>query len=117
MGDSVAASIMTKGLRLFFHTDPPLSLDPHPSARICPKQEALLWPIVKGWWEEGRVKEILTKTPMFYSRMFSVPKKSGDLRPIIDLSYLNRMLIIPRFKMETIQRIVRTIQSELWVAQ
>ena len=31
----------------------------------------------------------------FYSRLFLVPKKTGDLRPVIDLSTLNRHMVVP----------------------
>ena len=44
-------------------------------------------------------------SPGFYSRLFFVPKKSGGHRPIIDLSILNRFLIIPKFKMESVHSI------------
>ena len=34
----------------------------------------------------------------FFSRLFLVPKKTGDLRPVIDLSTLNRHLVIPQLQ-------------------
>jgi hypothetical protein len=37
----------------------------------------------------------------FYSRLFVVPKKNGKLRPVLDLSPLNRFLRRIKFKMET----------------
>ena len=40
-------------------------------------------------------------TPGFYSRLFLVPKKTGGMRPVIDLSILNSYLSVPHFKMET----------------
>jgi hypothetical protein len=40
-------------------------------------------------------------TPGFYSHLFVVPKPDGRWRPVIDLSSLNKFLVIPRFKMET----------------
>ena len=41
----------------------------------------------------------------FYSRIFTVPKKSGTFRPVIDLSPLNKMIVIPTFKMESLKSI------------
>jgi hypothetical protein len=38
-------------------------------------------------------------TPGFYSRLFLVPKKTGGMRPVIDLSILNSYLSVPHFKM------------------
>jgi hypothetical protein len=40
-------------------------------------------------------------TPGFSSRLFLVPKKTGGMRPVIDLSILNSYLSVPHFKMET----------------
>ena len=46
-------------------------------------------------------------SPGFYSRLYLVPKKTGGLRPIIDLSPLNRFLVAPKFKMESVHSIRR----------
>jgi hypothetical protein len=40
-------------------------------------------------------------TPGFYSCLFLVPKKTGGMRPVIDLSILSSYLSVPHFKMET----------------
>ena len=50
----------------------------------------------------------------FYSRLFLVPKKTGDLRPVIDLSTLNRHMVVPRFKMETQGSVRSAIRSQEW---
>ncbi|CAG2215350.1 unnamed protein product [Mytilus edulis] len=61
---------------------------------------------------DGEVETLLTKRaveevpvssidPGFYSRLFLVSKKTGGMRPVIDLSILNSYMIIPHFKMET----------------
>ena len=114
MGDKVATSIMTQGLTLSFLSEPPLSLVPPPEARTSQSQVRVLEPFMDPWAEQRFIREIRVPQPLFFSRMFSVPKKSGKRRPIIDLSLLNRRLKIPRFKMETIEVIVRTIHGELW---
>ncbi|KAI2651825.1 Transposon Tf2-9 polyprotein [Labeo rohita] len=51
----------------------------------------------------------------FYSLYF-VPKKGGDLRPILDLRVLNQALRRLAFKMLTRKRIIRCIQSQNWFA-
>ena len=48
----------------------------------------------------------------FYSRIFTVPKKSGTFRPVIDLSPLNKMIVIPTFKMESPKSIRASLRPE-----
>ena len=52
------------------------------------------------------LKGAIIKTPSlengFYSRIFTVPKKGGALRPVIDLSSLNKFVINHHFQMENI---------------
>ena len=50
----------------------------------------------------------------FYSRLFLVPKKTGDLRPVIDLSTLNRHMVVPHIKMETQGSVQSAIRSQEW---
>ncbi len=52
----------------------------------------------------------------FYSPYFIVPKKSGGLRPILDLRVLNRALHKLPFKMLTHRRMIKCIQPQDWFA-
>ncbi|KAK9969751.1 hypothetical protein ABG768_027900, partial [Culter alburnus] len=52
----------------------------------------------------------------FYSPYFIVPKKSGGLRPILDLRVLNRSLHKLPFKMLTQKRIFECIRPRDWFA-
>ena len=47
-------------------------------------------------------------------RQSRVPKKTGDLRPVIDLSTLNRHMVVPHFKMETQGSVRSAIRSQEW---
>ncbi len=53
-------------------------------------------------------------SPGFYSHLFIVPKKNGKLRPVLDLSALNRSVLIERFKMETASTIRSAIRPGDW---
>ena len=118
LGDPVAQDIMIEGLQLFFHTPPPLSSYPPPHAVTSPNQVRNMLPFIPGWLEMGYVREVLEQealqTPMFFSRTFTVPKGEVDRRPILDLSELNKLLIIPKFRLETLERIVKSIVEGLW---
>ncbi len=52
----------------------------------------------------------------FYSPYFIVPKKSGGLRPILDLRVLNRVLHRLPFKMLTPKRIFGCVRPQDWFA-
>ncbi len=52
----------------------------------------------------------------FYSPYFIVPKKSGGLRPILDLRVLNRALHRLPFKMLTLKRIFGCVRPQDWFA-
>ena len=53
--------------------------------------------------------------PGFYSRLFLVPKPNNKWRPVIDLSHLNDFVQIPRFKMETPQKVMSSLKKGCWV--
>ena len=64
---------------------------------------------------KGAIERVtIVKTLGFYSRLFLVPKKTGDLRPVIDLSTLNRHMVVPHFKMETQGSVRSAIRSQEW---
>ena len=52
----------------------------------------------------------------FYSTYFLVPKKTGDLRPILNLRPLNRRIFVESFKMESLKNVVSSIRPGEWLA-
>jgi len=54
------------------------------------------------------------RTPGYYSHIFLVPKKNGSWRLVIDLSRLNKFLVVPDFKMETTRSVATAIQPGDW---
>ena len=105
---------MTEGFRLKFYQEPMLSVLPPPEAVISEKTARALQDFIPKWLSRGIIREITTPTPLYFSRLFLRPKKNGKLRPIIDLSSLNRLLSIPSFRMETVAVISKSLLRDLW---
>ena len=103
-------SVIRGGLDLVFQERPPLSDSPIPMSQTSDKEKFhLLSEEVQSLLLKRVIEEIppTQSTPGFYSRLFLVPKKTGGMRPVIDLSILNSYLSVPHFKMET-NRSIRT---------
>jgi len=97
-------SVIRGGLDLVFQERPPLSDSPIPMSQTSDKEKfRLLSEEVQSLLLKRVIEEIppTQSTPGFYSRLFLVPKKTGGMRPVIDLSILNSYLSVPHFKMET----------------
>ena len=105
---------MLNGLQLSFHTLPTLAFSPPPGVQTSLAQTKIWLPFIPDWLEKGIVREMKEPALLFFSRPFSVPKKTGSRRPVLDLSVLNKMLCIPKFRMETLDRIVKSIVRGLW---
>lgn len=112
--DDVATNIMTEGFRLKFRQLPDLSIHPPPEATISVKTAIKLLTFIPKWLKSGVVRELFTPTPLLFSHLFMRAKKNGKLRPIIDLSLLNRHLIVPTFRMETVAVISKCVSEGLW---
>ena len=113
--DKWVLSVLRRGLELEFKEFPPLSLDPiEMSVTKDPVKNALLQEEVMTLLLKGTIEEVQPVDPGFYSRLFLVPKKNGKMRPVFDLSFLNRHLIVPHFKMESNRSIRSAIHTGIW---
>ncbi|CAG2224453.1 unnamed protein product [Mytilus edulis] len=115
--DCYVLSIIRGGLTLQFKNPPPLSAVPISLSHTQdPVKCQLLSVEVDTMLQKAAIEEvsILTLSPGFYSRLFLVPKKTGGMRPVIDLSILNKFLIVPHFKMETNRSIRASILPGMW---
>lgn len=112
--DAWAIRTVREGLRLTFHDYPPLISNPIAFPLPRHRVHAL----------RSAVSDLLSKAAIevvpaprdagFYSRLFLVAKKSGGWRPVIDLSALNRYLVVDHFKMETPRSIIRALRPGEW---
>ena len=64
---------------------------------------------------KGAIERVLNESSIgFYSRLFLVAKKTGDLRPVIKLSMLNQHLKVRHFKKEIQASVRAAIRSQEW---
>ena len=64
--------------------------------------------------EKGAIEEVSPHSRAFYGRLFTVPKSSGGLRPVLDLSPLNKHLQVIHFRMETPRSVRDAIRPGDW---
>ena len=104
--------VLKEGFRVQFHREPPLRRTPwfglnskHPEVNAH----------IQKMLDKGALEEVRDpSTPGYYSRIFLTPKRTGDLRPVIDLKQLNKYILLHRFKMETPLSIMRALQVGMW---
>jgi hypothetical protein len=53
----------------------------------------------------------------FISSIFTIPKKSGGFRPVINLKALNNFTVYNHFKMEGLPTVKSIIQAKDWLAK
>ncbi|KAI9554999.1 reverse transcriptase [Daphnia sinensis] len=53
----------------------------------------------------------------FISSIFTIPKKSGDFRPVINLKALNNFVVYNHFKMEGLLTVKSIVQANDWLAK
>jgi len=108
--------VVSRGLCLPFKEQPPLSVQPIFLPPVCREKRLALSLEIESMLEKNAVEELPTErwTPVFYSRIFLVRKKSGSWRPIIDLSALNKFVVSPHFKMETPRGVISAIRPGQW---
>ena len=113
LGNCRATGIVEDGVGIAFQQRPQLT---HQSISFRTRysrqdlQQAVDALLIKGAIE----RVVNVRSLGFYSRLFLVPKKTGDLRPVIDLSTLNHHMVVPHFKMETQGSVRSAIRSQEW---
>ena len=64
---------------------------------------------------EGSTRASSFFPPGYYSRLFVTPKVTGGWRPVIDLSCLNRSVLVSHFHMETAQSVLQSLRPGDWM--
>ena len=60
---------------------------------------------------KGAIQLVSPSNGQFVSRLFLVPKKTGDLRLVINLRPLNKFIIRKHFKMENLQNVTQLVRK------
>ena len=114
--DAFTLSVVRNGYALKFDLCGPPKLSRVPIPFDPPREESLrkeLTAAVDKLLQKGAIEPVEDLgSPGFYSRLFLVPKRDGGMRPVIDLSALNRSLLKEKFKMETAASISASLRRE-----
>ena len=115
--DPWVSRVLQEGYQIPFLCSPPLTQSPiayqsYPPG--SPRHQALV-EAVESMKDKNAVEQVHSQSMGFYSRMFVVPKVTGGWRPIIDLSPLNKMVQVTKFKMETAQQVLSSINPGDWM--
>ena len=106
--------IVSKGYQIPFKKFPCFN-----SVRVTPiagNYKKVLLEEVQSLLQKHAIEEVLDQTQVgYYSMYFLVPKKTGDLRPILNLKPINHTIHKTSFKMETLQSIILSLQPNDWV--
>ena len=113
---SWVVSVLRWGYALEFEDDPPLASRPTISSeRKTPERNEIIWQQITTLLSKGALEEVHAPFgPGFYSLLFVRPKPNGTWRPIIDLSVLNKFLLVRKFKMETVKTICSLLHKGAW---
>ena len=117
--DKWTQSVIRNGYRIQFRVRPKLTRVVPQFLRATPSDPEkiqLLQTEVKSMLDKHAIEPVSSCHPKggYYSRLFLVRKKSGGWRPVIDLSRLNRHVITPHFKMETLDSVRLSLRKHDW---
>ena len=106
-----------RGMTWTFHTKPTLTHVPIPFVISNPTKQSIMKNCIDIMLEKGAIERVSDPSSLgWYSLIFLKPKKNGDLRPIIDLSGLNKYIKTPSFKMESAQSVKSVLTKNQWLA-
>ena len=115
--DRWVVEVLQFGYRVPFLAAPPHSNVPIPLPSYSPSsiRGLALTAAVADLREKGAI-ELAPPSSGYYSLLFVTPKVTGDWRPVIDLSCLNRSVRVSHFHMETQQSVLQSLCPGDWMA-
>ena len=112
--DKWVISIVKEGYKLEFVKKPPFLGIKETKMNI--KDMDILNTEIKNLLEKNAIETVPKAQSQcgFYSTLFLVPKKTGDLRPVINLKPLNFYLRKQHFKMDTMTKVLGLVKQGDW---
>ena len=112
--DQWVLSTIKEGLKLEFIAKPPFSGIRKTNVNV--QNSNIFLSEVDKLLEKGAIEPVPLENMRtgFYSTFFLVPKKSGGLRPVINLKPLNRYLRKQHFKMDCLSKVLNLVQKGDW---
>lgn len=107
---------ITNGLRLEFECFPPISDIPK-TIPMSQQMEAVCESEIRDLLDKKAVTEISFGSHRFVCSFFSIPKKNGGFRPIVNLKNLNKFLIYHHFKMESLETVKQILRKGDWIVK
>lgn len=101
---------ISQGYKIPFSSPPPLSATPITTNSMSSKETGIIEQEIFTLLTKKAIETASTVTG-FSSRLFLVPKKTGDLRPVLNLKPLNQFIPERYFKMETITTVCSFINK------
>lgn len=117
VGDAWVQEVVSSGYRIEFDSTPPIRFFPSTPPPSLPQASAFLRAIHVLF-----LQGVIIPVPQserfrgFYSNLFTVPKKDGSVRPILDLKMLNRHVRVRKFRMESLRSVVASLEQGEFLA-
>ena len=113
--DDFVKSILSQGYKIPFSTLPRFQGVRH--TPLVGRYAPVLLEEVRSLLAKDAIEEVHGSAGEgFFSTYFLVPKKTGDLRPILNLKPINGQIHCPSFKMETLESVMLGIRPGDWIA-
>lgn len=99
--------------RNLFTSPPPMQSLPSATSSTLPNpnQISAIEKEILAMLSKKAIEEVHPNSYGFRSRLFTVPKKTGDIRPVLNLRPLNQFIPQRHFKMETLKQVCTVINQ------
>ena len=95
----------------------PHQLLPPCNPHLSTEDTVILMEEIQSLLQKQAICQIPVSTKGFYSNMFTVPKKDGGQRPVINLKHLNKFVKSEHFKMEGLHTVKALLRQNDWMAK